>query len=133
MATTYSIYSIGRSSSAIIVAWTLANGETGDPFTVGHLTDCTIHAAGTFSGGASLALQGSNDPAVATANWDTLSEPDGTLITGWTAQDIAQVLETPVKFRPNVTSGDGSTAISVWLKLVSNGNISISDMVIKAL
>ena len=133
MATTYTVESVGRSSSVLIVTWgALAQGETGDPISVGYLTDATVQIYGTFTT-ASIAIEGSNDTTSGTAQWDTLSEPDGTLISGITSRDIAQILESPHKYRPSVTGGNGSTVLVVKLKLVSNGDIALNPSIIKVL
>lgn len=134
MATTYAVESIGRNSSVFIVTWgPLALGEAGNFFAAPALTDATVQIYGTFSGGASLAMQGSNDTDEATAEWETLSEPDGTLISAIVADDMAQILESPYKYRPIVTGGDGSTSITVKLKVVGNGGLSLKPEIIKVL
>jgi hypothetical protein len=133
MATTRTIESIGRSSSIYIVTWgALANGESGDAIIAPNLTDATVHMYGTFGGGT-LALQGSNDTAAGTSNWFTLSEPDGTLISGISSIDGAQILESPYQFRPVVTGGGGTTDLVVKLKVVANGSLSLNPQIIKVI
>jgi hypothetical protein len=133
MATTYSVESIGRNSAVFIVTWgPLANDETGDVFAAPSLTDATIHSYGVFSG-ASLSLEGSNDTDASTTEWETLSEPSDTLYSGIIASGIAQILESPYKYRPVVSGGDGSTAITVKLKVVGNSGLSLTPETIKVL
>jgi hypothetical protein len=133
MATTRTIVSVGRSPYIYLVTWgPLASGETGDILVAPNLTDATVQAYGTFSGGASLAMRGSNDTGTSPTLF-TLAEPDGTLISGWTAADGAQILESPYLFRPVITSGDGSTSITVILKIVSNAALSANALILKTL
>lgn len=100
-----------------IITWgPLANTDTGLPLNVTNMADKTVHIFGTFGSGGSVTLQGSNDPRVITdpnnANWQTLTDPQGNAITK-TSASLELLLENPRYIRPNVTAGDGTTAITV--------------------
>jgi len=87
--------------------------------------DISIHCYGTFGVGATVTMQGSNEVAAAPTAAVTLNTADanGTApypMTFTTAggNDILQVLDSPVKIRPLLSGGDGSTSLTVVLKAV---------------
>ena len=93
----------------------MATGTSGAPQSAPHLPDKTIYIGGTFSTGGTVSIQGSNDSvtmAPSSSSWSILTDAQGDLITK-TAEAIETIMENPVKIRPLVTSGDGSTAIDV--------------------
>lgn len=98
------------------VVWTpLANGDTGTPYQMPGSADRSIHAFGTFGAGGSMTMQGSNEvaqPAVAATSWASLHDPQGLALT-ITALKIEEAAEVSNWIRPNVTAGDGTTAITV--------------------
>jgi hypothetical protein len=100
------------------ITWTpLANGDTGQPLeNAGRYSDKTVQIFGTFGAGGSVTLEGSNDPRVMTAPgsavWFALVDPASSAITKTSAAGEA-VLENPRFIRPNVTAGDGTTALTV--------------------
>lgn len=96
---------------AVLVTWgTLANGDTGAPVDLPAHPDRTVHILGTFGVGGSVTLEGSNAGVTYTA----LTDASSTAITK-TAAAIETVLEVPKYTRPNVTAGDGTTALLVTM------------------
>ena len=98
----------------------LATGDTGLPVKFAKFSDKSVHIYGTFSGGTTVVLQGSNDPRAnpdhadhASAVWTGLTDAQGNAISV-TAAAIEQVLENPLWIRPSVASGS-SDSITVSL------------------
>lgn len=99
------------------VKWTgLGNGDSGDAIKMGGWQDRTVQVLGTFGTGGSISIEGSNDGGT---TWATLSDPLGNALT-FTAAGMKQITELPYQMRPNVTAGDGTTAIDVYLALRGN-------------
>lgn len=98
------------------VVWAaMANGDTGTPYQMPGSGDRSAHAFGTFGVGGSMTMQGSNEllvPAAAATTWVSLHDPQGLAFT-MTAAKIEEVAEVSNWIRPNVTAGDGTTAITV--------------------
>lgn len=90
----------------------LLNGDQGTTVgvqeTIGNFTAQTV---GTFGAGGSVALQGSSDGT----NWATLDDAGGTPVAMTAATKIWRLGHLPKFVRPNVTAGDGTTALSVVL------------------
>ena len=97
----------------------LANGDTGGGGVTGTLTelgnysDRTVQVTGTFGAGGSVSIQGSNDGGT---TWATLTDPQGVALT-FTAAGLRQILELPFQIRPNVTAGDGTTSLNVYMMM----------------
>ncbi len=97
---------------ARVIGWEgLTTGDTGRPLNVTAWSDKSIHFFGDFGSGATIILQGSNDPRAnplhadhANANWITLTDPQGNSISK-TSAAIEQVLENPFWIRPSVSGG----------------------------
>lgn len=87
----------------------MANGDTGAPIPFAEWADRSVQVSGTFGVGGTVVWEGSNDGG---ATWATLTDPQGNSISK-TAASIEAVLEITELARPNVTAGDGSTAINV--------------------
>lgn len=98
-------------TQVVLYEWlAVANGDTGAPIKTENFTDFTVTIEGTFGVGGSCTLKGSNDGT----NYYALTDPQGNAITK-TAAGIESVSELPYYIRPEVTAGDGSTAISIRL------------------
>lgn len=89
----------------------LLASDTGDWILTSTYNDKCLHVYGAF-GGASVALQGSNEDVP--ANGASLTDPTQTLI-ALTATGIKQVLENPLFVRPVITGGDGTTNLTARL------------------
>lgn len=97
-------------TAAFVATWAdLALGDTGDSLPFSQYTDKSVQVFGIF-GGATVALEGSNDGV----HWSPLTDPQGNdlLIT---SSKIEMVTEATLQVRPNITGGDGTTALTVCL------------------
>lgn len=95
----------------MLVVWTpLANGDAGGAFETGDYADYTVQIAGTFGTGGSVNFEGSNDGST----WFVLTDPQGNAATK-TAAALEVIEEAPRYVRPNVTAGDGTTALTATL------------------
>lgn len=95
------------------VLWeNMANGDVGDTAVrLGHYADRSVQVVGTFGAGGSVSLKGSNDGGT---TWATLTDPAGNAIT-FTSTGLKQILHLPHRIRPEVTAGDGTTSLDVYL------------------
>lgn len=92
----------------------MANGDTGTPLppdATCDYQDRTIQITGTFGAGGSLSFKGSNDGGT---TWVTMTDPLGNALT-FTSAGLKQITEMPEKVRPEVTAGDGTTSLNVYL------------------
>lgn len=93
------------------------NGNTGNPIgssvmeDMADLADRSVQVSGTFGAGGSCTIEGSNDGGV---KFFTLNDAFGNALT-FTTSSIKQITESVEQIRPNVTAGDGTTAIDVNL------------------
>ncbi len=96
------------------------NATSGDTFAAmalaGH-SDKTAHFFGNFDG-ATVELQGSNDPLVLTdpgnAEWVTLKNAQGLDLSA-ASNTLEIIIENPIYIRPAITGGTGLTDVSVVL------------------
>lgn len=96
---------------AALVSWAaLANGDTGAPVELPAFPIRTVQILGAFGVGGSVTLEGSNAGTTYTALTDT----QGNAVTK-TAAAIEAVQDFPKYTRPNVTAGDGTTALLVTM------------------
>ncbi len=99
------------SDVAVLFTWTgLLNTDTGEPVEAPAYGDRTIQVEGTFGAGGNAQIQGSNDGV----NWRALNDPQGTVL-DITAAKIEVLRDNPRCVRPNITAGDGTTAIAVTM------------------
>ena len=95
-----------------VVKWTpLANADTGAPYTAPQFSDKSVQISGTFGVGGTVLIEGSL-VSNGTAVWGTLNDPNGNTLSV-TAAKVEAVLENTYQIRPNVTAGDGTTALTV--------------------
>lgn len=106
--TVRSLANAAQGQHARLVTWTaLANGDTGEPFqNTDYGAEATVTFEGTFGTGGTIKLRGSNDGT----NYYDLTDPQGNAISK-TAAGIELVAEAPLYIRPEVTAGDGTTAL----------------------
>lgn len=103
-----------------LLQWTgLLNGDTGNYAVIPHMEDWSVHVFGTFGAGGSISIQGSNETG-APANPIILVDPAGALLT-FTAAALKQALPQAYAVRPTVTAGDGTTALTVIVRICSPG------------
>ena len=84
----------------------IPNGNQGAQWALKPSRSAFFQVTGTFGAGGSVRLEGSNDGT----NWFALS-PAALTAAGFFAP--LGVLEYPKFIRPNVTAGDGTTALTV--------------------
>ncbi len=77
--------------------------------------DKTVQVLGNFSGSASVAIEGSNDDGT---TWFSCKDITGTVL-AFTVAGGDLILENPKLIRPNLTVGDGSADIDVFLVAVA--------------
>jgi hypothetical protein len=87
-----------------------ASPSTGTPQSAAQFNDKCVQVSGTFGAAGSATIEGSND----NTNWFPLHDPAGAALT-ITAAGLKEILENPLYIRPNVTAGDGTTALTVTL------------------
>ena len=96
---------------ATLIEWTaLSAGDTAQWMMLGHYNDKCVQVYGTFSAGATITFEGSNEDVP--ANGAPLTDPTQTVIS-FTQVAIRQVLENPLFIRPVLAGGDGSTSLTV--------------------
>ena len=96
-----------------VTTWTavpFASPSTGTPQSAAQFNDKCVQVNGTFGASGSVSIQGSND----NVNWFALHDPAGAALT-ILAAGLKEILENPLYIRPNVTVGDGTTALTVTL------------------
>lgn len=105
--------------------WTaLANGDTGRWIDVGAYGGLLAEGTGTFGAGGTLALEGTNDLADPPAAASIL--PLGTLTSaGWLTFGVGAY-----RVRPNVTAGDGTTTLTIRLRLVALGHEALTPLLL---
>lgn len=102
-----------QAGGALLYQWTLTQADpTGGAVTVPGGTDKSVHFHGTFSGGPTAVLEGSNDPDA--ASFAALHDTLGGSISA-SSEELGFVAENTLWVRPRMTGGDGSTAIVVSL------------------
>lgn len=100
-------------NGVMLIKWEgLANGDTGAPFPCPHLADETIQVLGTFGVGGNCRIEGSN--FLDTPTYATLNDPQGSAL-DFSSAKVEQILENTYWVRPNVTAGDGTTLLDVYM------------------
>lgn len=99
-------------SDSWVATWeALGNADVGSAIEMVEASDKSVQIIGTF-GGATVALQGSNDGAT----WATLSDPQGNAISK-TSAALEQVLEHTRYIRPSTSGGTGTDVdVIVFMK-----------------
>lgn len=88
----------------------LANGDDGEPLDLSAFADRSVQVTGTFGASGNLRVEGSLDGVT----YSVLSDPQGNALDIASAK-IEAVLEATRFIRPRVTSGDGTTDLSVTI------------------
>lgn len=87
--------------------------NAGDAVGMQDYQDRTVQITGTFGSGGSVKIEGSNDGGT---TWATLTDPLGNTLV-FTSAGMKQITELPALIRPNVTAGDGTTSLNVYLHM----------------
>lgn len=89
----------------------MANGDVGLPENLFAYSNLTVQVKGTFGVGGSVSIEGSNDGGT---TWVTLFDNRGAgAALTFTAAGLRSVNDRPLQMRPNVTAGDGTTALTI--------------------
>lgn len=94
----------------ILGSWNLKAGDTAVPLLCPRYSDKSVHIFGTF-GGASVTLQGTNDPALAV--YGNIYDSAGTDITQAAAGKPWVILPNVYAIKPVITGGDGTTNLTI--------------------
>jgi pyruvate/2-oxoacid:ferredoxin oxidoreductase alpha subunit len=93
-----------------LTTWdSVAAGDTCTAFVLSVYSDRVVQVEGVF-GGASVALQGSNDGV----NYHTLTDPQGNALS-FAAGGLETVMELPYYIKPLLSGGDGTTNLTITL------------------
>lgn len=92
--------------------WTLANGETGEAVPAVNHADRSVQVKGTFGAGGTVLIEGSLDAAATT--FATLTDQNDNALS-ITAAKIESVQQLTDWFRPRVSAGDATTALTITL------------------
>lgn len=97
----------------MVIVWgPMANGDVGAPIDegsnmAGH-ADRSVQVEGAFGAGGNVAIVGSNDGV----NYELLNDPSSTPL-NFSSPKIRGILECVRRIGPQVTAGDGTTAVTV--------------------
>ncbi len=111
-----------NSNRVALVKWdTMLNGDTGAPFDLARWPDKSVQVVGVFGVGGEVTMEGSFDGGT---TWGSLHNVQGAVLAigvGATENDPLVIAESPPLMRPNVTGGDGSTDVDVYVSAVMKG------------
>ena len=99
--------------NGILISWEgLSVGDTGKPYKSWFYADKSVQVKGVFGVAGKCVIEGSNMNG--TPSWATLSDPQGNILE-MSIASIETILENPYQIRPNITAGDETTLIDVYL------------------
>lgn len=117
---TTSFFTKTPTRGALLTTWpAIPNGNQGLAQSAPNFQH-SVQVTGTAGAGGSVQMEGSNDGGV---TWSILHTPAGTQVIFAAAAIPGAILvisERPILIRPNVTAGDGTTAINIYLASVSD-------------
>lgn len=100
-------------SGVIVVLWeNLVLLDTGQPFICPHFADKSVQVIGTFGASGNCSIEGSN--MIDSPTYAVLNDPQGNPLTVTSAK-IETLLENTYLVRPNITLGDGTTDLDIYL------------------
>jgi hypothetical protein len=110
----FTVEKIWRSDrDGTLISWKgLGLNDTGKPYPCWCHSDKSIQIVGTFGSGGKCVIEGSNMDI--TPIWATLADPQGNLLEVIAAK-IEAILENPYQIRPNITAGDGTTNLDIYM------------------
>lgn len=120
----YTDFNIDVQDRVKTIIWEgLTDGDTGKPTNLGMWSDKTVQIYYVSGSGATIVMQGSNDPRAnpkdadhANAVWETLTDNLGNNIS-CTTNDGFQAMENYERIRPTVTGGSSPVVnISIHMK-----------------
>jgi hypothetical protein len=103
----------GRAGGFLVQWPAMANGQTGVPFDLSGYVPVSVQIEGTFGAAGSVTLQETIDGT----NYETAHDGQGNALT-FTTAGLKSVGDNANLIRPNVTAGDGTTAltVSLWVR-----------------
>jgi hypothetical protein len=105
------------SSGVKLILWeNLILNDTGAPFMCPEFSDKSVQVIGTLGAGGNCQIKGSNIKDSPT--WATLNDPQGNAL-DITAAKIETILENVYEIQPEITAGDETTDIDVYLLLAT--------------
>lgn len=103
-----------REGSSKKITWaTMANGDTGSPISFPEYYDRSVQVKGTFGAGGNCRIDGSNDGG---ATYAALNDRNNNAL-NIAAAGLKAVNENAEMMRPNITAGDGTTALTVIMTI----------------
>jgi hypothetical protein len=102
-----------------VIQWRLmARTDTGQPYEFSaHYADKSVQVDGTFGVGGKCAIEGSNYNT--SPVWAVLNDAQGNAAE-IIAANIKQLLEITKQIRPNISAGDGTTALNVTMVIATS-------------
>lgn len=99
--------------TCVIATWAgMSNGDVGESVELANFADRSVQVVGDFGAGGTVRIEGSIDGV----NYATLTDPQGNALDILWAK-IEAVTEVVRWIRPRVTSGDGTTSLTVTMLL----------------
>lgn len=101
---------VSNTNTTATVTWTpVTENDTGLAMDMSHYPDRTVHVSGTFAGGMSVRIEGSNDGST----YVVLHDPQGNAL-DFTAAGAKLIAENTQLVRPRATAGaSASTTIAI--------------------
>lgn len=98
----------GPNGEVLVATWAaLANTDTGAPLAnLEHYGEKSFQLTGTLGAAGACTIEGSNDGT----NWATLKDKQGVAMV-LVALGFSSTQDRPLYVRPNITAGDGTTAL----------------------
>lgn len=98
----------GPNGEVLVATWTgLLLTDVGTPMAnLEHMSEKSFQLSGTLGAAGACTVEGSNDGVT----WGTLKDKQGVAIV-MTALGFASTQDKPLYVRPNITAGDGTTAL----------------------
>lgn len=88
--------------------------DTGQPLVRPSMADVCVQLTGVLSTGGACQVQGALNPG--TPIWQPLEDAHENILTMLSLK-IEQILQSPFQIRPEITAGDGSTVLTLTIKL----------------
>jgi hypothetical protein len=101
------------------IAWEgMANGDTGQPYPCMRQANRCVQAGGTWGSGGTVTMEGGNELLVSgSEQFDKLEDTQGGDLTLNASNRLEEIKESCERIRPNVTAGDGTTSVTVYLTI----------------
>lgn len=99
--------------TCVVATWpALQNGDDGSPIELANFADRSVQVVGTFGVGGNVRIEGS----INGTDYAPLTDPQGNNL-DITSAKIEAISEVVRWIRPRVTSGDGTTSLTVTMLL----------------